>query len=128
MSWDNIIPFRMKRLTWQVQFNCLLNAKNEIKYLVAVNTIYYDHLLSIDLYNLFVPFSLTGWIIKLFFSVSRFLLCATDTQYLFSLNISENCFLWIYMNIFLLWIYLEYLLTINISEIFAFSKCVLNIC
>ena len=31
---------------------------------MAVNIIYYVDLLSIDLYNLFVPFSLTGWIIN----------------------------------------------------------------
>ena len=27
----------------QVQFNCLLNAKNEIEYPTAVNNIYYDN-------------------------------------------------------------------------------------
>ena len=35
---------------------------------MAVDIIYYDNLLSIDLYDLVVPFSLTDWIIKPFFS------------------------------------------------------------
>ena len=33
---------------------------------MAVDIIYYDNLLSIDLYDLVVPFSLTDWIIKFF--------------------------------------------------------------
>ena len=64
----------------QVQFNCLLNAKNEIKFPTAVNIIYYDDLLSIDRYNLFMSFSPTGWIIKPFFSASRIIFSTQQIQ------------------------------------------------
>ena len=42
---------------------------------------YYYNQISIDLYNLFVPFSLTGWIIKPFFSVFRIIFFRQQIHY-----------------------------------------------
>ena len=67
---------------WQVQFNCLLNVKNKIKYPTTVNNIYYnDFIINKSLQSLCAiqPHRLDY---KPFFSISRIIFSTQQIRYI----------------------------------------------